>query len=101
MNEGRPPARTNGTRMTRTASSWPARAATTVPVCSFPVTRHTAARKMCPPSSGSAGSRLKTPTSRFAPRELEQEELGDGLIHRPGREIRKSARGQRHQRTRR
>ena len=48
------------------ASTRPAQAAAIVPVPGRPVSFQTPARSIRPPSSGSPGSRLKTPTSRLA-----------------------------------
>src|SRR5712692_5871625 len=48
------------------ASARPAQAAAIVAEYGLPVSFHTPARKIRPPSSGRPGSRLKTPTNRFA-----------------------------------
>ena len=48
------------------ASTRPAQAAAIVPVPGRPVSFQTPARSIRPPSSGSPGSRLNTPTSRLA-----------------------------------
>ena len=55
-----------GTTSTATARIRPAQAATMVAVTGLPVTFHTPARSIRPPSSGRPGSRLNTPTSRLA-----------------------------------
>ena len=58
--------RVGGTTRTAIASTRPAQAAATVAVAGLPVSFHTPARSIRPPSSGSPGSRLKMPTSRLA-----------------------------------
>ena len=56
----------SGITSTAIASTRPAQAATTVACPGRPVSFHTPARSILPPSSGRPGSRLKTPTSTFA-----------------------------------
>ncbi len=56
----------SGTASSATARPRPAQAAAIVPVPGLPVSFHTAARTIQPPSSGSPGSRLSTPITMFA-----------------------------------
>ena len=56
-----------GQHSAATAVTRPPQAATTVPRWALPVTRHTPLLSTRPPSSGSPGTRLRTPTSRLAP----------------------------------
>src|SRR5580693_5312356 len=60
------PSSATGTSISSTARPRPAQAAAIVAVPGRPVTFHTPARSIRPPSSGSPGSRLKTPTTRLA-----------------------------------
>ena len=58
----------NGTTKMATASTRPAQAAAMVDVPGRPVSFQITARSIRPPSSGSPGSRLNTPTTRLAQR---------------------------------
>ena len=55
----------SGQSSTANAVTRPPQAATTVPRCMLPVSCQTAALSTRPPSSGSPGTRLSAPTSRF------------------------------------
>ena len=56
-----------GQASTATAARRPPQPATTVPRTMLPVAPHTPALRTRPPSRGSPGTRLRTPTSRLAP----------------------------------